>query len=202
MKNLITIIALLISATSYAQIINDNTDVNTSGNQLKQGLFWDGTNWVNARAEGNIFSYPFKYFYENNFTSNITGTTAFNGGVIAFNSGALRVVGSSSARGVLIGGAKTDGVQYVAKDLYIEDQNYDVQFLYTTSAITYAITDNVENDQTLTIPTPSTIYASKEITINSIDTNSSFSQALSAGIDNIRNQGTDSTNLILLNNTV
>jgi len=115
MKNILILILLLISATSYAQIINDNTDVNTSGNLPKEGLFWDGTNWVNARAEGNIFSYPFKYFYENDFSENITGTTAFNAGVIAFNSGALRVVGSSSAKGVLIGGAKTEGVQYVAK---------------------------------------------------------------------------------------
>ena len=115
MKNILIFILLLISATSYAQILNDNTDVNTANEQPKEGLFWDGTTWVNARAEDNIFSYPFKYFYENDFSANITGTTAFNGGVIAFNSGALRVVGSSSARGVLIGGAKTEGLQYVAK---------------------------------------------------------------------------------------
>ena len=115
MKNILIFILLLISATSYAQILNDNTDVNTANEQPKEGLFWNGTTWVNARSEDNIFSYPFKYFYENDFSSNITGTTAFNGGVIAFNSGALRVVGSSSARGVLIGGAKTEGLQYIAK---------------------------------------------------------------------------------------
>ena len=115
MKNILILILLLISATSYAQIINDNTDVNTSGNQLNQALIWDGANWVNRDPGTALPGYPFFAFYENRFESNINGVSAFNGASVSNVGGKLQVIAGASARGALIGTAKTEGNKYFLK---------------------------------------------------------------------------------------
>jgi hypothetical protein len=96
MKNIkILILLMLCSFGLSAQIINDNTDVNTSGNAVNQALSWDGTNWVNEDIANALTGYPVdSLMYANDFSANITGWSGFNGGLVAWDSGreAMRII--------------------------------------------------------------------------------------------------------------